>query len=192
MTTVLSMVPRLLTVAQYLEIGEIDSGYSELVEGRLVITPSPLLDHNRAGLEAAFQLRPQLPPHLEVIHDVDVDLELAPPDAPGFCRRPDLIVVRREARIRQRREGGVARASDVVVAMEFVSPGSRRTDHVAKRSEYADAGIPHYWIVDLTAPVSLLACHLAGELGYGDDGEVTGTFRTTAPFPVELDLDGLH
>ncbi|MGH3611494.1 MAG: Uma2 family endonuclease [Pseudonocardia sp.] len=47
--------------------------------------------------------------------------------------------------------------------MEVLSPGSHRTDHVAKRADYADAGIPHYWIVDLdprcrcspaTSPVS--------------------------------------
>ena len=74
---------------------------------------------------------------------------------------------------------------------EFVSPGSKRTDHVAKRADYADAGIPHYWIVDLDEPVSLIACHLAGEFGYVDGGAVTGVFRSTEPFPVEVDLHGL-
>ena len=83
------------------------------------------------------------------------------------------------------------RASEVVVIVEVVSPGSQRTDNVAKRSEYADAGIPHYWIVDLAEPVSLLACHLAGEFGYSDDGGSTGAFRGTDPFPVRLDLNGL-
>jgi Uma2 family endonuclease len=106
-------------------------------------------------------------------------------------RRPDLIVVRREARLRVRREGGVIRASEVVVAVEIVSPGSRRMDHMMKRAEYAEAGIPHYWIVDLDDPVSLLACHLAGEFGFVDGGAVTGVFRTTEPFPVEIDLDAL-
>jgi hypothetical protein len=66
---------------------------------------------------------------------------------------------------------------------EFVSPGSKRTDHVAKRADYADAGIPHYWIVDLDDPISLVACHLGGELGYVDDGAVTGTFTTTRAVP---------
>jgi Uma2 family endonuclease len=90
-----------------------------------------------------------------------------------------------------RREGGCIRASEVVVVAELVSPGSRRTDNVVKRGEYADARIPHYWIIDLTAPVTLIACHLAGAFGYADGGEITGVFRTTEPFPVELDLDGL-
>jgi hypothetical protein len=60
-----------------------------------------------------------------------------------------------------------------------------------KHGEYADAGIPHYWIVDLDEPVSLLACHLAGEFGYVDGGAVTGVFRAAEPFPVEIDLDAL-
>ena len=183
--------PHLLTVAEYLEIGEIELGYSELVEGRLLMTPSPAPDHNRAGFRMAVELERQLPPGLEVIPDMDVDLELAPAEAPGTVRRPDLIVVPLEARKRVRTEGGVIRASEVLVVMEVLSPGSRRTDHVHKRGEYADAGIPHYWIIDTTEPVSLLACHLAGEFGYADAGSVTGTFSATEPFPVEIDLGAL-
>ena len=72
-----------------------------------------------------------------------------------------------------------------------MSLGSRRTDHVAKRADYADAGIPHYWIVDLDDPISLVACHLGGELGYVDGGAVSGVFITSSPFPVRLELDAL-
>ncbi len=184
--------PHLLTVAEYLEIGEIELGYAELVEGRLLMSPSPVGDHSHAVLEMAFQLRPQLPPDLEVLPDLDIDLRLAPADSPGTVRRPDLIVVDRQARRRQREDGGVIRASEVVIAVEVLSPGSLRTDHVHKRGEYADAGIPRYWIVDITEPVSLLVCHLAGEFGYGDGGAVTGVFTATAPFAVEIDLDALR
>ncbi|MCA4995831.1 Uma2 family endonuclease [Tsukamurella tyrosinosolvens] len=42
-------------------------------------------------------------------------------------------------------------AADVLLAVEVLSPGTRRVDLVMMRSEYADAGIPHYWIVDLDA-----------------------------------------
>ena len=76
--------------------------------------------------------------------------------------------------------------------MEVVSPGSRRTDNVVKRGEYADAGIQRYWIVDIDNPVSLVACHRAGEFGYLSDGAATGVFTASEPFPVRLDLDGLR
>jgi Uma2 family endonuclease len=190
--TIQPVVPlHLLTVAEYLEIGEVEPGYTELVEGRLLMSPSPVPDHNYALLEIAVQLRSQLPRGFEALRDMDVDLQLAPPDAPGTVRRPDLIVVPHDVRLRVRREGGVIRASEVLVALEVVSPGSKRTDHNHKRSEYADAGIPHYWIVDIDPPVSLLACHLAGEFGYADGAAVTGTFATSAPIPAVIDLDAL-
>jgi Uma2 family endonuclease len=80
----------------------------------------------------------------------------------------------------------------VLVVVEIVSPGTRRLDHVVKRSEYADAGIGHYWIIDIDEPVTLLDCHLAGPLGYVDSGSLAGTFSTTAPCPVRLDLDHLQ
>jgi Uma2 family endonuclease len=179
---------RLLTVAEYLAIGEVESGYSELVEGRLVMSPSPSPRHNLASWEIGRALRQWLPADLLAVQDVDVDLGLAPADAPGFVRRPDIVVVHGDGLRRVESEGGVIRASDVLVVVELVSPSSRRTDHVVKRGEYADAGIPHYWIVDLTEPVSLLACHLAGEFGYADGAAVTGTFTSTTPFAVEIDL----
>jgi Uma2 family endonuclease len=184
--------PSMFTVAEYLALGETERGYDELVEGRVVTSPGPAPDHNHAAVEVLIQLRGYMPSDLEVLLDLDVNLELVPPDAPGFTRRPDLIVVRRSARDRVRQEGGIIRAAEVVVVAEFVSPGSRRTDNVMKRVDYADAGIPHYWIVDLDEPVSLVACHLAGELGYVDGGAATGVFATSEPFPLRLDLDVLR
>lgn len=92
---------------------------------------------------------------------------------------------------RVRAEGGILRAAEARLVVEIVSPGSRRMDYVTKRGEYADAGIGHYWIVDLARPASLLACHQAGELGYADDGERTGTFTTTEPYPLTIELDRL-
>lgn len=182
---------RPLTVAAYLEIGEVTSGYTELAEGRLELSPSGIWRHNRTGNKLCWAFEAQMPAHLATTTDIDVDLQLAPADAPGTVRRPDVVVVRREAAERIDRKGGVLRASDVVLAVETLSPSSRRLDVRVKRGEYADAGIPHYWVVDLDAPVSLIAHHLAGELGYMEAGAATGVFRTSEPFPFEIDLDML-
>lgn len=182
---------RLLSVDAYAALGEDDRYRSELQEGNLVMSPSPTPDHMIAIGELFVQLREVSPAGLVVIPDVDVDLELAPRGKPGFVRRPDLVVVQQQAVDRIRRGGGILRACEVLVIVEIVSPGSDRTDHVIKRGEYADAGIPHYWIVDLDDPVTLIDCHLAGEFGYQDPGPVTGRFATTEPFPVSLRLDGL-
>lgn len=191
MTAVPEPPGRLLSVDAYTALGEDDRYRSELQEGNLVMSPSPAPDHMIVMGKLFMQLDEELPSGLQVIPDVDVDLELAPRGKPGFVRRPDLVVVRRSALDRVRRDGGILRACELLVVVEIVSPGSDRTDHVIKRGEYADAGIPHYWIVDLDGPVTLIDCHLAGEFGYQDPGPVTGRFVTTEPFPVSLRLDGL-
>src|SRR5919198_1332594 len=85
----------LLTIAEYAALGETEPGYTELVEGRLLMSLSPAPKHNIASGELFVQLREQVPPHLQAIQDIDLDLELAAPDEPGFSRRPDLIVVER-------------------------------------------------------------------------------------------------
>lgn len=96
------------------------------------------------------------------------------------------------AGVRRARESGqLIRAKDVLLVIEIVSPSSRRTDTVIKHGEYADAGIPHYWIVDLTEPMSLTACHLAPGFGYQNAPEVSGRATLPEPFPLEIDLGQL-
>ncbi|WP_028924466.1 Uma2 family endonuclease [Pseudonocardia acaciae] len=181
---------RLLTVAEYLELGETEYR-TELVEGQLMMAPRPVPKHMEASHVLLAAIRAALPQGYRALAEIDLNLELAPPDKPGFVRAPDITVARAEAMRQVDQGGGAVRASDVLLVAEIISPGSGRMDRRIKREEYADAGIPHYWIVDLSDPISMLVCHLAGELGYADDGEVTDTFRTTKPFPFELDLASL-
>jgi len=60
-------------------------------------------------------------------------------------RQPDLLF------LRVGRPGDREQFADGAdLAMEIVSPGAKNRDHdfVTKRAEYAQAGIPEYWIVD--------------------------------------------
>jgi len=180
-----------LTIAEYAALGETEHGYTELIEGSLLMSPSPAMKHSRAMRKLLLALADDVPDDLEVFQDLDINLELRPPGGPGFSRRPDLIVVTVESSERVDAEGGLVRASEVRLAVEIVSPGSRRIDNVDKRRDYADAGIPYYWIVDLDDPASLVSCHLTEEFGYVDDQTATGTFTTDVPFPVEIDLTRL-
>lgn len=190
--TALTQPPgRLLAIADYAALGEDDRNRWELQEGNLVMSPSPTPRHMVAAAELYAQLRTQLPSDLRAVPAVDLDVQLVPEGHPGTARRPDLVIVRRSEFDRVDRDGGLLRAADALLVVEIVSPGSRRTDTLIKRGEYADAGIPHYWIIDVEAPVSLVACHLAGEFGYQDSGETTGAFESSDPFPVRVDLDAL-
>jgi Uma2 family endonuclease len=182
---------RLLTVAEFAAFHEATEGRFELQEGNVVVSPSPTPEHQLCLDELLHQLRPQIPGHLRAVPEVDIDLGLVPSHRPGFVRIPDLVVVTREGLKRRRAEGGLLRADEVVLAVEIVSDGSQRTDHTIKHGEYADAGVPHYWILELDARPALTACHLAGEFGYADAAPVSGTFAVDEPFPVRLDLDQL-
>jgi hypothetical protein len=79
-------------------------------------------------------------------------------------------VVNRDAMRRVGVEGGLLRASELAVVGELVTPDPLRIDTVDKRREYADAGIPRYWIIDINI----------------------GTFTTEEPFPVTVELDRLR
>jgi Uma2 family endonuclease len=182
---------RLLTVAEFAAFHEANEGRFELQEGNVVVSPSPTPEHQLCLQELLHQLRPQVPDHLRTVPEVDIDLTLVPMNRPGFVRIPDLVIVTRDALGRRRAEGGLLRANEVVLAIEIVSDGSQRTDHMIKHGEYADAGIPHYWIIELHDRPALTACHAAGEFGYVDAAPVSGTFTADDPFPVRLELDQL-
>jgi Uma2 family endonuclease len=189
--TVVSARGRLLTIADYEALPEDELQRWELLEGNLVMAPSPTPHHNLVVARLHAELDAHVPGAFIAVPDIDLNLELAPHDAPATVRRPDLVVVTRAEYMRVDREGGLLRASAAALVVEVVSLGSRRTDLLIKRGEYADAGIPHYWIIDADAPTSLIACHLAGTFGYQDRGEVRGVFGSDEPFSIRVDLDAL-
>jgi Uma2 family endonuclease len=191
--TALPVPLRLLTVADYVALGEDDDQVRyELQEGNLVMAPSAIPRHNRASGRLFAQIDAQLPDRLTVVQDVDLDLQLVPADQPGTVRRPDLAIVDTVAMERVDREGGILRADEAVLVVEILSPGSLRTDQIIKRGEYADAGIPHYWIIELDERPSLVVCHLAGGFGYQDAPAATGSVQALEPFSIHLDLDQLR
>lgn len=161
-------------------LGEDASGRSELQEGVLIVSPSPLPRHQKAGFGLGMQLFPQLPDELEIVPDVDVVIDSR---FPPTVRRPDLVIqpVSLATHIV---------ADQVVIVVEILSPGTRRQDLVTKRSEYADAGIPHYWIIDLDGGPSLQALTLVDGAYVGEPS--TGVFATTVPFDLSVDLSALR
>ncbi|MCO1657378.1 Uma2 family endonuclease [Pseudonocardia humida] len=180
-----------LTVADYMALPEEPASRLELQEGSVVMSPRPTFRHQKCINELYTQLRDQVSDDLDLASEVEVDLRLVPDTHPGTVRVPDLVVVRSAAVDRLDAEGGALRPDEVVLAVEILSPGSRRTDSIIKHSEYADAGIGHYWIIDRTDGPSLTACHLGGEFGYVDAEPVKGVFETDSPFPARVDLAAL-
>jgi Uma2 family endonuclease len=170
------------TAAEFAALPEDTSAIYELQEGVIVMSPRPARDHMKVLLELAVQIREQLPVTLQVLIEVDVDLELDPP----VVRVPDLVVTNHPLKD----AAPVTKASDVVLAVEIISPGSVRTDTRFKPIEYADAGIPHLWLVDPQPPVTVTAYRLAGD-HYEESQRAEHALVTAEPCELHVDLDFL-
>ncbi|MEU4340072.1 Uma2 family endonuclease [Nocardia sp. NPDC023852] len=185
MTVEVHWPDHLLTLEDWIALPEDSSRSYELVEGVLVVSPRPVLRHQFAVWQLAAQLHPQLPVQLSVVTEAEVVIDAAPPPT---VRVPDVLVIRDEAL-----EDDLARVppEDVVLAVEILSPGSRRTDRVTKFFEYAEAGIEYYWLIDLDEPASLTAHRLIEgdyELVAEQSGRATLDLTGT---PITIDITAL-
>jgi Uma2 family endonuclease len=147
----------------------------ELVDGVLLVTPSPAPLHQRAVLEIAVLLRAACPPELEVF--------VAPLDFRPTSRRslqPDVLVARRED------VGTGALQRPLVLAVEVLSDSTKSTDQLLKRALYAEAGVPSYWLFDPWKP-ELAVLELTGEQ-YTEYAVVRGAdaFDAVRPFGVRV------
>lgn len=114
----------------------------ELVDGKILVAPKAVPFHNRAVLKLGSLLDVSAPPWITLI-ETEVVLET---EAPSTVRVPDLMLVEASA---YRKNPPRFTPEVIGLVVEVVSPGSRRTDYVAKRYDYELAKIPYYWIVDL-------------------------------------------
>ena len=93
---------------------------------------------------------------------------------PGKFREPDLVFMARKNASRRTESFWIG--ADLV--MEVVSPKDRRHDTETKRREYAQAGIPEYWIVDQER-AEILVLMLAGDR-YAEHGRFTPGQQATS------------
>lgn len=114
---------------------------------------------------------------------------------PAGIRKPDVFVVPREV-ARAAIDGGARTyyASDLLLVVEVISPrsGSEQVDRVRKVGEYAKAGIPVYWIVDLEpeAKVTILTLR-NGEYVLTAEIRAGHALTTDQPFEVSFDPGSL-
>ena len=183
----MSTVPwpdHLLTLAEWDALPADDLRRYELFEGVLLVVPRPAPRHQRAMVRLASELDRQLPDELTALADVEVVVD---PGDPATVRVPDVVVV---ATARAEENPARFSAGDVLLAVEIVSPGTGRTDRVTKLTEYADAGIAHYWVLVLDEPVTLTA-HTLVDGDFEVVAQGGGALALASPVPLVLDLEGL-
>lgn len=147
----------------------------ELLDGILLVTPAPVPAHQAVAGELYKILDAACPKHLKVFF---APLDWQPDRRTSL--QPDLLVVARED------IGSAKVTAPLALAVEVLSPSTRRKDQVLKFSKYADSGVASYWIVDPEVP-SLAAYDLV-DGAYLQAGRAAGAeaLERDRPFPVTV------
>lgn len=128
-----------LSADEYFEL-EDDGFRYELIDGVMVMSPSPMLPHQGIIVHLLARLTEFLRDHPvgRVYPDVDVKLTRT------LVYRPDIVFVRAE-RLRR----GLKRLNVVPdLVVEIVSRSSRVRDRREKKADYERFGVQEYWVID--------------------------------------------
>jgi Uma2 family endonuclease len=114
----------------------------ELIEGEIIVTPSPSPLHQLVVHRLAVLLdRAIVESGLGLVLESPLDVFLAARNV----FQPDLIVLLRD---RIQLVGSAMIESAPSLAVEVISPSTSAYDRVTKRDVYARFGVPEYWLVD--------------------------------------------
>lgn len=156
-----------------------DGNRYELFNGSLVVSPAPTPRHQRVITRLLLILQSAAPPELECLTTVNVK------DSNESFYIPDLVVVPEEV---SEAVDLMYSPSDLLLAVEVVSPSSKLHDRSAKVAAYAEAGIPLYWRVEPLEGPKIYVYELDGRTYAGPVVHKAGTDVTlSAPFPVTFD-----
>ncbi|HEX4824765.1 MAG TPA: Uma2 family endonuclease [Candidatus Polarisedimenticolaceae bacterium] len=139
----------------------------ELIRGRLFVNPSPNTIHQLISMRLSVTLYGYFETRGHRVFQAPTDVILTPGDV--FI--PDIVV----AALDDITIRGIERPP--LIAVEILSPSTRRNDLRLKKTRYAELGIPHYWIVD--PGERWVECHrlerrrYASLLGVASDGVLT-------------------
>lgn len=185
-----------LTAEQWEAMPEQICRRMEVVDGHVTFMQAPTRDHQKAVsllwvALRTFVMRFAAASNQCIDSAPDADLRLD--DDLLHHRRPDVIVFRCVER------NALPMPTDMLLAVEVVSPTSRVTDKIEKLAEYAYAGVPHYWIVETrNGAISSVTWYALPE----DDkryevracwtpAETPEGIRTDEPFPIRVAWDEL-
>jgi len=149
----------------------------ELIDGVIIVTPSPVTRHQDIVLSLGAFLRAVSPYDLKVlVAPFDVAL------SEGTVIEPDILVARRSDLTLK------DLPTAPVLAVEVLSPSTGWIDGGRKKEILAEAGCPSYWLIDpgvAPDPPTLTAYELV-DGDYQELAVVSGNdrFEATRPFPV--------
>jgi Uma2 family endonuclease len=156
-----------------------DAPRVELRDGVMIVVPSPTIGHQNIGNLLWAWFRQHAPHEFLAVTAVGVAVGLKD------SLEPDVLLL----------DAAVAKTNhyvmptDVVIAVEVVSPGTKRRDRLEKPAEYAAAGVTHFWRIEQD-PVHVFAYDLVDgryELVADSDTELV----LSAPFEIRLPIQDI-
>ena len=147
----------------------------ELIDGQFVMTPAPGTAHQTLSLRLGSRLDDVIRgTHLKVLA-APCDVVLGP-----HVVQPDVVVG-------QRADFTISDLpAPPVLVIEILSPSTSHIDRGRKREIYAEAGVPHYWIVDPDGPAITIYELIDG--AYTETAHASGAQNLTVSHPVALTL----
>jgi Uma2 family endonuclease len=109
---------------------------------------------------------------------------------PADCRIPDVVLFGGDAD--PTGDTNYTAAEDVLLVVEVVSAGSQTADRYEKPGEYARAGIPAFWRIELEPSISVHVYRLIDQV-YRDEGVYArGGFAKDPTLPwLSVEVDDL-
>lgn len=160
--------------------------HTELIDGSLVFVSPQRELHTIAMDVLVYGLRSTAPPELSVRREMTVIVDRR--NGP----EPDVVVLRKEATGLDRTRYA---ASDVLLAVEVVSPESESRDRTTKPVKYAAAGIPHFWRVESNGDNGSLVIHVYQldpmTNAYVHTGMHRDRIKVDEPYPIDIDLSAM-
>ena len=173
------------TVADLLNMEEDRRYRYELLDGTLMMSPSPGFRHQRASrrlanlLETAAQ---SVGAPVEIMEAVNVEL-------PSELFIPDIAVVEASVAAEDPTTCG---PEAVWMVVEIVSPSTKHLDRRTKPIVYAEAGIDAYWRLELEPTPTLIISTLDKGVYTQQTTAPAGTLTNiTNPFPLQIDPGAL-
>jgi Uma2 family endonuclease len=155
----------------------------ELLDGALLVSPSPTDIHQIIAGRLMVALEDGCPAEYQVTQGVEIRLN----NRRSFI--PDVLVATDEA---ARRRGRIYRPQEVLLAVEIVSPTSQIMDRITKPALYAAAGIPYYWSIETDGGVSVHTFKINRDAEmYRPFGSFEVEIDTVEPWPIKLPVSRL-
>jgi Uma2 family endonuclease len=155
----------------------------ELIDGLLHVSPAPSRAHQKIASYLERALEETCPEHLETVQGVEIRL------GPRRSFIPDVLVITADAAQHGLR---VYEPREVVLAVEIVSPTSVAIDRVLKPNLYAEAGIPHFWRIEIEDGKILVNTYTLDSSGsYRETGQHSETIELVEPWKIDIPISRL-